>query len=128
MPIRTRSQLLPVQAPRQCVELWAGAPICCAAVLRDEYFMALAFLSAQRSKDPNKQVLCCLQHRMCCYHNAVLIADFSYAWLVRQVGAVLVSQENIILGIGYNGFPRGCSDEQLPWAKLSRNSDVLDTK
>ena len=45
-----------------------------------------------------------------------------------QVGAVLVSQENIILGIGYNGFPRGCSDEQLPWAKLSRDNDVLATK
>lgn len=66
----------------------------------DEYFMALAFLSAQRSKDPNK-----------------------------QVGAVLVSQEDhLILGIGYNGFPRGCSDNRLPWAKLSRNQDILETK
>ncbi|KAG2591905.1 hypothetical protein PVAP13_5NG512286 [Panicum virgatum] len=47
----------------------------------DDYFMAIAFLSAERSKDPN-----------------------------RQVGACLVSQEGIILGIGYNGFPRGCSE------------------
>ncbi|RCV46168.1 hypothetical protein SETIT_9G511200v2 [Setaria italica] len=59
----------------------------------DDYFMAIAFLSAERSKDPN-----------------------------RQVGACLVSQEGIILGIGYNGFPRGCSDDKLPWAKqLDRN-------
>ncbi|KAM7480156.1 hypothetical protein LguiA_028369 [Lonicera macranthoides] len=51
----------------------------------DDYFMAIAFLSAERSKDPN-----------------------------RQVGACLVSQDGIILGIGYNGFPRGCSDDKLP--------------
>lgn len=23
------------------------------------------------------------------------------------------------LGIGYNGFPRGCSDDKLPWSKAS---------
>ncbi|KAG2424706.1 hypothetical protein HXX76_014282 [Chlamydomonas incerta] len=55
----------------------------------DDYFMALAFLSAERSKDPNK-----------------------------QVGAVIVNAEHVILGIGYNGFPRGCCDSDLPWAKL----------
>ncbi|KAL2253947.1 UNVERIFIED_CONTAM: Deoxycytidylate deaminase [Sesamum indicum] len=55
----------------------------------DDYFMAIAFLSAERSKDPN-----------------------------RQVGACLVSEKGIILGIGYNGFPRGCSDDKLPWSKL----------
>lgn len=65
----------------------------------DDYFMAIAFLSAQRSKDPN-----------------------------RQVGACLVSQNGVILGIGYNGFPRGCSDDKLPWAKKSRNGDALETK
>eukprot|EP00198_Chlamydomonas_reinhardtii_P014302 XP_001703639.1 predicted protein [Chlamydomonas reinhardtii] len=51
--------------------------------------MALAFLSAERSKDPNK-----------------------------QVGAVIVNADNVILGIGYNGFPRGCCDSDLPWAKV----------
>ncbi|TYH97067.1 hypothetical protein ES332_A12G217600v1 [Gossypium tomentosum] len=61
--------------------------------------MAIAFLSAKRSKDPN-----------------------------RQVGACLVSQNGIILGIGYNGFPRGCSDDQLPWAKMSKSGDPLETK
>lgn len=65
----------------------------------DDYFMALAFLSALRSKDPN-----------------------------RQVGACLVSQDKVILGIGYNGFPRGCSDDELPWAKMSKNGDPLQTK
>ncbi|XP_030458037.2 uncharacterized protein LOC115678754 isoform X1 [Syzygium oleosum] len=65
----------------------------------DDYFMAIAFLSAERSKDPN-----------------------------RQVGACLVSQNGIILGIGYNGFPRGCSDDKLPWAKKSKSGDPLDTK
>ncbi|KAG8388565.1 hypothetical protein BUALT_Bualt02G0138600 [Buddleja alternifolia] len=65
----------------------------------DDYFMAIAFLSAERSKDPN-----------------------------RQVGACLVSQKGIILGIGYNGFPRGCSDDKLPWSKVSKNGDPLETK
>lgn len=53
----------------------------------DDYFMALSFLSAKRSKDPEV-----------------------------QVGACIVDEENRIVGIGYNGFPRGCSDDYLPWA------------
>ncbi|GER53180.1 deoxycytidylate deaminase [Striga asiatica] len=65
----------------------------------DDYFMAIAFLSAERSKDPN-----------------------------RQVGACLVSENGIILGIGYNGFPRGCSDDKLPWSKKSKNGNPLETK
>ncbi|KAK9854489.1 hypothetical protein WJX84_005132 [Apatococcus fuscideae] len=65
----------------------------------DDYFMAVAYLSSQRSKDPHK-----------------------------QVGACIVSTEQIILGIGYNGFPRGCDDAQLPWAKLSEDEQLLDTK
>jgi hypothetical protein len=46
----------------------------------------------------------------------------------QQVGAVIVSPDNIILSIGYNGFPRGCPDGALPWAKKSRSGNVLDTK
>ena len=65
----------------------------------DDYFMALAFLSAQRSKDPNK-----------------------------QVGACIVSPDRIILGIGYNGFPRGCADSKLPWAKKAASGGALATK
>ncbi|XP_047316875.1 deoxycytidylate deaminase-like [Impatiens glandulifera] len=65
----------------------------------DDYFMAIAFLSAERSKDPN-----------------------------RQVGACLVSLNNVILGIGYNGFPRGCSDDKLPWSKKSKTNNPLETK
>jgi len=52
----------------------------------DEYFMGVALLAAQRSKDPNS-----------------------------QVGACIVSQDNIILSTGYNGFPNGCSDDEFPW-------------
>ncbi len=62
----------------------------------DEYFMALAILSAKRSKDPN-----------------------------TQVGACIVNDENRIVGIGYNGFPAGCSDEELPWG---REGEWLDSK
>lgn len=62
----------------------------------DEYFMGVAKLSGMRSKDPN-----------------------------TQVGACIVSQENKILSMGYNGFPTGCSDDEFPWARVG---DMLDTK
>ncbi|XP_078535052.1 deoxycytidylate deaminase isoform X2 [Lissotriton helveticus] len=55
-----------------------------------EYFMAVAFLSAQRSKDPSS-----------------------------QVGACIVNSENKIVGIGYNGMPNGCSDDALPWSRTA---------
>ena len=62
----------------------------------DEYFMGVAHLSGMRSKDPN-----------------------------TQVGACIVSKDNKILSMGYNGFPVGCSDEELPW---EREGEDLDTK
>ena len=62
----------------------------------DEYFMGVAMLSGMRSKDPNS-----------------------------QVGACIVSNDNKILSMGYNGFPKGCSDDEFPWA---REGDPLDTK
>lgn len=62
----------------------------------DEYFMSVAKLAGMRSKDPNS-----------------------------QVGACIVSQDNKILSMGYNGFPMGCSDDEFPW---DREGDVLDTK
>lgn len=62
----------------------------------DEYFMGVAMLSAMRSKDPN-----------------------------TQVGACIVNSEKKIVGVGYNGFPIGCSDEDLPWA---REGEWLETK
>ncbi len=63
----------------------------------DEYFMGVAFLSAKRSKDPH-----------------------------TQVGACIVSQDNKILSMGYNGFPNGCSDEDFPWNRES--ADPYDNK
>ena len=62
----------------------------------DEYFMGVAHLSGMRSKDPN-----------------------------TQVGACIVSQNNKILSMGYNGFPAGCSDDEFPWG---REGEELDTK
>ncbi len=62
----------------------------------DEYFMGISKLSGLRSKDPH-----------------------------TQVGACIVSQDNKILSMGYNGFPMGCSDDAFPWA---REGEELDTK
>lgn len=63
----------------------------------DDYFMAVSFLSSMRSKDPS-----------------------------TQVGACIVNGDKRIVGIGYNGFPRGCSDDELPWERKA--DDELDTK
>ncbi|MBN1983113.1 MAG: dCMP deaminase family protein [Chitinivibrionales bacterium] len=62
----------------------------------DEYFMGVALLSAMRSKDPN-----------------------------TQVGACIVGDNKRIIGVGYNGFPVGCSDDALPWG---REGSFLKTK
>ena len=63
----------------------------------DEYFMGIAQLSGMRSKDPN-----------------------------TQVGACIVSSDNKILSMGYNGFPMGCSDEDFPWDR--EGEQILETK
>ncbi|KAK5644036.1 hypothetical protein RI129_007881 [Pyrocoelia pectoralis] len=61
-----------------------------------EYFMATAFLAAKRSKDP-----------------------------VTQVGACIVNEENKIVGIGYNGMPIGCNDDDFPWGKEGKETKHL---
>ena len=58
--------------------------------------MGVALLSAGRSKDNN-----------------------------TQVGACIVSDENKVLSVGYNGMPTGCSDDDMPW---DREGDTLSTK
>ncbi|XP_065848362.1 uncharacterized protein [Euphorbia lathyris] len=80
----------------------------------DDYFMAIAFLSAERSKDPNRQVGACLVSQ-----NGVIL---ELQWI--QSTCVWFA----VIGIGYNGFPRGCSDDKLPWAKKSRTNNPLETK
>jgi len=62
----------------------------------DEYFMGVSLLAGMRSKDPN-----------------------------TQVGACIVSEDNKILSMGYNGFPKGCSDDEFPW---DREGDMLESK
>jgi len=62
----------------------------------DECFMRLAHLIALRSKDPS-----------------------------TQNGAAIVDQKNVVVGLGYNGWPRGIEVNALPWA---RQGSFLDTK
>ena len=59
----------------------------------DEYFMGIAKLAARRSKDPS-----------------------------TQVGACIVSQDNIIISTGYNGMPKGCSDDEFPWDRTGEDT------
>lgn len=63
----------------------------------DECFMAMAMLIAQRSKDPS-----------------------------TQVGACIVNENNIVMGLGYNGLPRGLSDEEYPWS--NKEGEFSETK
>ena len=62
----------------------------------DSYFMGIAILSGQRSKDPS-----------------------------TQVGACIVSKDNKILSVGYNGAPNGYDDDNMPW---EREGTFLETK
>ena len=61
----------------------------------DEYFMGVAQLAAERSKDPS-----------------------------TQVGACIVDGEKRILSTGYNGFPHGCSDDEFPWNRDESKGDT----
>lgn len=60
-------------------------------------YMAMAKLISKRSKDPN-----------------------------TQVGAIIVSKDDRILSVGYNGFPNGCSDDEFPWTRSAKHE--YDTK
>ena len=62
----------------------------------DEFFMGVAQLAAKRSKDPS-----------------------------TQVGACIVSNDNRILSVGYNGTPNGFDDIYFPW---DREGEELETK
>ena len=61
----------------------------------DEYFMGVAALSGMRSKDPS-----------------------------TQVGACIVSPNNKILSMGYNGFPNGCDDDEFPWERTGEENET----
>ncbi|VDO14256.1 unnamed protein product [Rodentolepis nana] len=63
----------------------------------DEHFMSLAIVTSMRSKDPCK-----------------------------QVGACIVNSKNRVVALGYNGFPNGISDDDLPWTKFQE--DPLQNK
>ena len=67
----------------------------------DVYFSAIAVLSSYRSKDPKK-----------------------------QAGACIVGKNNKIIGIGYNGLPRGCMDDDAQfdfWCDEDDN-DIYNSK
>ena len=57
--------------------------------------MGVALLAAQRSKDPS-----------------------------TQVGACIVDATNRILSTGYNGFPKGCSDDEFPWNRDENDGET----
>ncbi len=62
----------------------------------DDYFMGIAVLSSMRSKDPN-----------------------------TRVGTCIVSNENKILSLGYNGMPVGCHDDMMPWHSEGEDNKYL---
>ncbi len=62
----------------------------------DECFMRMARTIAERSKDPS-----------------------------TQAGASIADEHNIVVGLGYNGFPRGVDSDSFTWQK---DGDFLDTK
>ena len=63
----------------------------------DDTFMLMADLVSKRSKDPN-----------------------------TQTGSCIVNENKVVVGVGYNGFPNGCSDDELPWCR--EGESALDVK
>ncbi len=61
----------------------------------DDYFMGVALLAAERSKDPS-----------------------------TQVGACIVNSAERILSTGYNGFPYGCDDDDFPWDREGESNQT----
>lgn len=61
----------------------------------DDYFMGVALLAAERSKDPS-----------------------------TQVGACIVNAAERILSTGYNGFPYGCDDDEFPWDREGESNQT----
>jgi len=62
----------------------------------DECFMRISHIIADRSSDPS-----------------------------TQAGAVVVNEKNVVVGLGYNGWPRGIKSEDLPW---EREGEFENTK
>jgi dCMP deaminase len=62
----------------------------------DECFMRIARTMAERSKDPS-----------------------------TQAGSVVATENNVVVGLGYNGFPRGVDSDVFPW---EREGKLQDTK
>jgi len=62
----------------------------------DECFMQMAHVISNRSKDPS-----------------------------TQAGAVIATQDNVVIGLGYNGMLRGIDNDKFPW---DRKGDFLNTK
>lgn len=65
------------------------------AISWDECFMRMAHVISERSKDPS-----------------------------TQAGAVVADVNNVVVGVGYNGFPRGIKNEDLPWEKIGNLEDT----
>lgn len=62
----------------------------------DECFMRIAHVICERSKDPS-----------------------------TQAGAVIVNDDKVVVGVGYNGWPRGIASDALPW---DREGEFENTK
>ena len=68
-------------------------------ISKDEVYMLIAEIISKRSKDPN-----------------------------TQVGAIIVSNDDRILSIGYNGFPVGISDDDPDYDWANRNINDQNSK
>lgn len=59
---------------------------------RNSYYMGMSFWIASKSKDPN-----------------------------TQIGAYIVSENNVPIAVGYNGPPAAYDDNELDWKRSSKN-------
>lgn len=65
----------------------------------DELFIRQAMLIAEKSKDPS-----------------------------TKVGCVIVSDDNVVLSMGYNGFPRGIIEDEFEWHQYTHKEALGDIR
>ncbi|RQM11376.1 hypothetical protein B5M09_002673 [Aphanomyces astaci] len=82
----------------------------------DDYFMSVAFLN------PSTQVGAWYSSRTSLLVGCRLVCERPHMYEHNSI----VNAEKKIVGIGYNGFPNGCDDDVLPWARQAESP--LDTK
>jgi hypothetical protein len=78
-----------------------------------------------RSVDSSRRVVSALRGEVA---GVVSLGDCAVCVCALMLARSIVNPDRKIVGIGYNGFPNGCGDDELPWGRSSTSGSPLETK